>query len=275
MKTPSSAHQHLLLPFSAKAAVLLLALTSLGKAAPIELSQGYTPAGQDYSITALQNLTPLTLDGGTSVGANPNANVGFPGGIGVSYTNEFGKVKNYGIGLYEASCAPGAQPVSTGLNITFDHLVSSNGLSATLGDFGLTGISTDADPSRVAPTISVYGTGGLLLGNFTTSDIIADHAAQLLTSHDPIAQTDLWKLNLSALVGGNTLVSGFTLGADTHNGVGTPMAVPSDPYYFVSVNGGDCAMIPEPGSAFLILSAGLGTLIITRRRSSRDLFSAR
>lgn len=275
MKTPPSAYQRLRLPFPAKAAALLIALTSLGAAAPIELNQGYTPAGQDYSITALQNLTPLTLDGGTTVCANPNVNLGFQGGFGVRYTNAHGALTDFGIGLYDASCAPGVQVASTGLNITFDHLVYSHGLSATVGGFGLNESSTDAAPDRVAPTISIYGNGGSLLGNFSTSDIIADHAVQLLTSHDLIAQTDLWRLNLDALVGGNTYISGFTLGADTHNANGCPMVVPSNPYYFVSVSGGDCAMIPEPGSAFLILTAGLGTLIITRRRSSRDLFSAR
>ncbi|MDB6003941.1 MAG: hypothetical protein JWR15_928, partial [Prosthecobacter sp.] len=63
-----------------------------------------------------------------------------------------------------------------------------------------------------------------------------------------------------------------TLGADTHNGSGSLMSPTSDPYYLVSVTSCECAMVPEPGSAFLILSAGLGTLIITRRR--RGLFSA-
>lgn len=275
MKTSSPAHKPQRLPLPAAAAAVLLAMTSLSAATPIELGQPYTPTGENYSITALQNLTPLTLDGGTSVGANPNVNLGFQGGFGVRYTNSYGSLTDFGIGLYDASCAPGIQTASTGLNIAFDHLVYSRGLSATVGGFGLNEFSTDAAPDRVAPTISIYGNGGSLLGNFSTADIIAGHAVQLLTSHDPIAQTDLWRLNLDALVGGNTFISGFTLGADTHNANGCPMVVPSNPYYFVAVNGGDCAMVPEPGSAFLILTAGLGTLIITRRRSCRDLFSAK
>ena len=275
MKTPSSAHLLQRLPFSATAAAVLFAFTSLGFAsATIELNQPYVPAGADYSITALQNLTPLTLDGGTALGANPNVNLEFQGGFGVRYLNSEGKLTDFGIGLYDASCAPGIQTASTGLNIDFSRLVSSHGLSATLGDFDLNSSSIDADPSKVAPTISIYGNGGVLLGNFSTADIIADHAASLLTSMDPIAKTDLWKLSLDALVGPNAQISGFTLGADTHNGSGSLMAVHSDPYFLVSVNGGDCAMVPEPGSAFLILSAGIGALIITRRRN-RDLFSSK
>ena len=275
MKTPSSAHLPQRLPLLATAAALLLVFTSLGFASPtIELNQPYVPAGANYSITALQNLTPLTLDGGTAVGANPNVNLEFQGGFGVSYLNSEGKLTDFGIGLYDASSAPGIQTASTGLNIDFSHLVSSHGLSATLGDFDLNASSIDANPSKVAPTISIYGNSGVLLGNFSTADIIADHAASLLTSMDPIAKTDLWKLSLDALVGPNAQISGFTLGADTHNGSGSLMAVNSDPYFLVSVNGGDCAMVPEPGSAFLILSAGLGALIITRRRN-RNLFSSK
>lgn len=259
---------------SAAAAAMLLAFTSLGFAATIELNQPFPPAGQNYSITALQNLTPLTLDGGTSVGANPNVNFEFQGGYGVRYQDALGQLTDFGIGLYDASSNPGIQAASTGLNIAFTQLVSSYGLSATLGNFGLNEFSTDADPSRVAPTLSIYGSGGLLLGNFSTADLIADNALSLLTSNDPIANTDLWKLNLDALIGPNAQVSSFTLGADTHNASGSLMAVNSNPYYLVSVSGCECAAVPEPGSAFLILSAGLGCLIITRRRS-RDLFSAK
>lgn len=253
---------------------MLLAFTSLGFAAPIELTQPFTPAGQNYSITALQNLTPLTLDGGTSVGANTNVNFGFQGGFGVRYQNASGKLTDFGIGLYDSSNAKGIQAASTGLNIAFDQLVSSNGLSATLGHFNLNEFSTDFNTGRVAPTVSIYGTGGLLLGNFSAADIIADNAMSLLTSNDPITKTDLWKLNLDALIGPNAQVSSFTLAADIHNGGGSAMAVKSDPYFLVSVTSCECAPVPEPGSAFLILSAGLGALIITRRRS-RDLLSAR
>lgn len=267
MKKPSSTHQLQRLPMTAAAAAMLLALTSLGFASTIELNQPFTPAGQNYNITALQNLTPLTLDGGTPVGANPNVNYEFQGGFGVRYTNAHGQLTDFGIGLYDSSCAPGIQAASTGLNIAFDQLVSSNGLSATLGDFNLNECSTDFNTGRVAPTVSIYGTGGFLLGNFSAAQILADNALSLLTTNDPIAQTDLWKLNLGALVGPNVHVSGFTLGADLQNGGGSQMVVNSVPYFLVSVSGCECAPIPEPGSAFLILSAGLGCLIITRRRN--------
>lgn len=275
MKLPSPAHKLRQLPLLAQAAALLFALTGAGSAATtIELSEPFKPAGENYTITALQNLTPLTLDGATALGANPNINLEFQGGFGVRYTNTYGGLTDFGIGLYDASCAPGIQVASTGLNIVFDQLVSSHGLSATLGDFDIANLSTDFSTGNVAPTVSIYGTGGLLLGNFSASDIIADNALSLLSSSDPITNTDLWKLNLDALIGPNVLVSGFTLGADLRNGGGNLMDVSGNAYYLVSVTGCECASVPEPGSAFLILSAGLGALIITRRRH-RDLLWAK
>lgn len=274
MKTPSSTHQPQRLPMSATVAAVLLAFTSLGFSSTIELNQPFTPAGQNYSITALQNLTPLTLDGGTPVGAKTNVNYEFQGGFGVRYTNALDQLTDFGIGLYDSDYAPGIQAASTGLNIAFDHLVSSNGLSATLGDFDLNEFSTDFNTGRVAPTVSIYGNGGFLLGNFSAAQIIADNAMSLLASNDPITQTDLWKLDLGALVGPNVQVSGFTLAADLYNGGGSQMVVNSVPYFLVSVSGCECASVPEPGSAFLILSAGLGCLIITRRRT-RGLFAAK
>lgn len=250
---------------------MLLVFTTWSSASTIELGQPYVPAGQNYSITALQNLTPVTLAGGTSAGANPNLNFEFQGGIGVRYKGFDGKLHDFGIGLYDASSAKGIQTASTGLNISFDQLVSSNGLSATLGDFDLTSLSSAFKTDKVAPTIAIYGVGGSLLGDFTAADILADNAMTLLSSNDPLYKVDTWKLSLDALVGSNAQISGFTLAADAYNGNGAAERVASDPYFLISVCG---AVVPEPGSAFLILSAGLGALIITRRRS-RNLFSAR
>ncbi|MDB6006408.1 MAG: hypothetical protein JWR15_3395, partial [Prosthecobacter sp.] len=199
MKTPSFASRASRLPASVRAAAMLLASTSLGFASSIiELSQSYVPAGEDYSITALQNLTPLTLYGGTSAGANPNVNAEFPGGFGVRYRNASGQLTDFGIGLYDASGAPDFRTASTGLNISFANLVSSEGLSATLGGFDILNLSNDFDPGKVAPTITIFGTLGLS-AQFSASDILANHALTLLSSHDPIAGTDLWKLDLGAL----------------------------------------------------------------------------
>ncbi|WP_395736104.1 PEP-CTERM sorting domain-containing protein [Prosthecobacter sp.] len=260
-------------PLASLVAALLLAAPALSSASTIELSQPYTPAGQNYSITALQGMNPLTLQGAMAMGANPNVNLDFQGGFGVRYTNSSGSLVDFGVGLYyDAGCNSGLQLSSTGLNVQFNQTISSQGLSLTIGHLGISDLSTDFSTGTVAPTIGVYGPGGFT-EFFSAHDILASHALTLLTSNDPIAQTDLWKLDVHALVG-DTLVNNVTLGADIHNGSGATMTVPSDPYFLVAANGGNCAMIPEPGSAFLILSAGLGCMIITRRRN-RSLISAR
>jgi hypothetical protein len=248
--------------------LLLASPPSLGVAATTELPQPYVPAGQNYTITALQNLTPVTLAGGTSAGANPNLNFEFQGGIGVRYLNARGVLTDFGIGLYDGSTSKGFQATSTGLNICFDQLVSSNGLSATLGDFDLTSLSSGFNTGKVSPTISIYGAGGSLLGDFTASDILADNAMTLISGYDPAYKVDTWLLSLDALVGPGAQVSGFTLAADIENGTGC-LQKASDPYFLISVN--SACPVPEPGSAFLVFTAALGALVITRRR---NLFSA-
>jgi hypothetical protein len=190
--------------------LLLASPPSLGVAATTELPQPYVPAGQNYTITALQNLTPVTLAGGTSAGANPNLNFEFQGGIGVRYLNARGVLTDFGIGLYDGSTSKGFQASSTGLNICFDQLVSSNGLSATLGDFDLTSLSSGFNTGKVSPTISIYGAGGSLLGDFTASDILADNAMTLISGHDPAYKVDTWLLSLDALVGPGAQVSGLS-----------------------------------------------------------------
>ncbi|MCB1278539.1 PEP-CTERM sorting domain-containing protein [Prosthecobacter sp.] len=245
--------------------MLLLISLSSGVAAITELPQPYVPAGQNYSITALQDLTPVTLTGGTSVGANPNLNFEFQGGIGVRYLSPAGKLTDFGIGLYDGSTAKGFQATSTGLNISFDQLVSSNGLSATLGDFDVTSLSSGFNTGKVSPTISIYGAGGSLLGDFSASDILAGNAMSLISGHDPAYKVDTWLLSLDALVGSNAQISGFTLAADVDNGAGCQMDGTSDPYFLISVN--NACPVPEPGSAFLVFTAALGALIITRRRN--------
>ncbi|WP_395747746.1 PEP-CTERM sorting domain-containing protein [Prosthecobacter sp.] len=272
MKSLSATRSPQRQPLAGLVAALMLASPALSSASTIELSQPYTPAGQNYSITALQSMNPLTLQGAMAMGANPNVNLDFQGGFGVRYTNSSGSLVDFGIGLYyDAGCNSGLQLSSTGLNVQFNQTISSQGLFLTIGHLGFSDLSTDFSTGTVAPTISVNGPSGPSF--FSAHDILANHALTLLTSYDPIAQTDLWKIDVHALVG-DALVNNVTLGADIHNGGGATMTVPSDPYFLVSANGGNCAMIPEPGSAFLILSAGLGCMIITRRRN-RSLISAR
>lgn len=154
--------------------------------------------------------------------------------FGVRYQNAYGQLTDFGIGLYDSSSPLGIQTASTGLNIAFDQLVSNHGLSTALGDFNLNEFSNGFNTSRVAPTDFIYGSGGFLLGNFSAADIIAENDMSLLTSNAPMDNTDLWKLNLEALLGPSVIVSGFTLAADIHHGGDSLMAVEQRPQMHVS-----------------------------------------
>ncbi|MEZ5386016.1 MAG: PEP-CTERM sorting domain-containing protein [Prosthecobacter sp.] len=225
--------------------------------------------GQTYGIAGFFRIdptnTPDPFQGASIAGANPNVGNAFPSGIGV-YSPDTG---HFGIGLYDNAGATR----STGLFINFDHLVSSKGLSVSVGNFGLDSLASGFDAGRVAPVISIYGVGNTLLGSFDAKDIIDNNIMTLLTSgdplsskYDPVFKVDTWKLDIEALVGANRGVRALALGADLDNGKGAAIGPSSAPYYLISVQGCTPAPIPEPGSAFLILSAALGLMVIRRHR---------
>lgn len=227
------------------------------------------PPGLTYGIAAMYRFdptqTPDPFLGATIAGATPNVDNAFPGGIGVNSPD----TGHFGVGLYTG----GATPLSTGFFIQFDQRVLSDGLSVAVGNFGVNSLATGFDPGRVAPMLSIYGEGAVLLGTFDAQAILDANAMTLLTSSDPLApsynpffKVDTWKLNLDALIGPGAEVKAFALGADTDNGRGLATTNSSNPYYLISVDACVCAPIPEPGSALLVLSAALGAIIIRRRR---------
>jgi hypothetical protein len=246
-------------------ASLSLALVATGSwvhGATLELSQPYTPSGAAYSITALQGINPASpQSSGTSIGANPNLNFEFQTGIGVNYTAPNNKKTDFGIGLYDGSTAAGTQATSTGLHINFNQLETSNGLTVTLGDFDVTTPSGLFNQDKVAPTLTIYGAGNVVLGEFSAAQLIPDMT--LISAIDPITKVDTWSLNIGALLPANTAVQGYTLAADLTNGKGTAEHVPSDPYFIANV--GTTTPVPEPGSAVL-LGVLAGGFMLRRRR---------
>lgn len=253
-----------------------MAFTLQGQAAsllPLDPYPYYRPLGlfpgQTYGMAGFFRIdptnTPDPFQGASIAGANPNIGNAFPGGIGV-YSPDTG---HFGIGLYDKAGATR----STGLFIKFDHLVSSTGLGVALGNFGLDALDSGFDAGRVAPVLSVYGVGDTLLGSFDAKDIIDSNAMTLLTSgnpldprYDSVFKVDTWNLSIGALVGNDVAVRALALGAGLDNGKGAATGPSSDPYYLISVHGCTPTPIPEPGSAFLILSAAIGTIIIRRHR---------
>lgn len=258
------------------AAALTMAVTLNANAAsllPLDPYPYYRPLGllpgQTYGMAGFFRIdptnTPDPFQGASIAGANPNVGNAFPGGIGV-FSPDTG---HFGIGLYDS----GAGTRSTGLFIKFDRLVSSTGLGLAVGNFGLDSLTSGFDAGRVAPILSVYGVGDTLLGTFDAQDIINSNAMTLLTSgnplnplYDSVFKVDTWNLSIEALVGSDAAVRALALGAGLDNGKGAATGPSSDPYYLISVHGCTPTPIPEPGSAFLILSAAIGTIIIRRHR---------
>lgn len=257
------------------AAIFLVAFAATSQAAatllPLDPYPYYRPLGQapgqTYGIAALYRIdpsqSPNPFPGATLISGNPNVGNAFPGGIGV-YSPDTG---HFGIGLYDN----GNAIQSTGLQIKFDVLQSSDGLNLSLGNFGIDSLITGFDAGRVAPMISIYGVGSTVLGTFNAADIITNNAMTLLTSGNPLDPSyssvftvDTWKLDISALIGPTAQVRALVIGADIQNGQGSAIGASSSPYYLISANG--CAPVPEPGSAFLILTSALGLIIIRRRR---------
>jgi len=263
-------------PVLINTAALTMAFAMSSQAAsllPLDPYPYYRPLGllpgQTYSIAGFFRIdptnTPDPFQGASIAGANPNVGNAFPGGIGV-FSPDTG---HFGIGLYDQSGATR----STGLFIKFDHLVNSTGLGVAVGNFGLDSLGAGFDPGRVAPVLSVYGIGDTLLGSFDAQDIIDSNAMTLLTSgnpldprYDSIFEVDTWSLSVEALVGADAHVRALALGAGIDNGKGQAIGPSNDPYYLISVHGCQPVPIPEPGSAFLILSAALGMIIVRRHR---------
>ncbi len=271
--TPASKGRRGCLPL---AAFLLLAFAAQSQAVTTLVSNPYPyyrplgqPPGLTYGIAGMYRIDPTSspdpFQAATIAGTNLNVDNAFPGGIGVLSPD----TGHTGIGLYT-----GAAPTqSTGLFIQFDQLVLSDGLSVSLGNFGVNSLTGGFDPGRVAPMLSIYGTGATLLGTFDAQAMLDANAMTLLTSsnpldasYNPFFQVDTWKLDLDALIGPSAQVKGFALGADLDNGKGLATARNSNPYYLISVEACACAPVPEPGSALLVLSAALGATIIRRRR---------
>ncbi len=258
------------------AAVLLLAFAVDSQAVTTLTTNPYPyyrplgqPPGLTYGIAAMYRFdptqTPDPFRGATIAGAAPTVDNSFPGGIGVNSPD----TGHFGVGLYTG----GATPLSTGFFVQFDQRVLSDGLSVALGNFGVNSLIGGFDVGRVAPMISIYGEGAVLLGSFDAQAILDANAMTLLTSsnpldasYNPVFKVDTWKLNLDALVGTSAEVKAFALGADTENGKGLPTTSSSDPYYLISVDACACAPIPEPGSALLVFTAALGAIIIRRKR---------
>ena len=270
-------------PFSALVAaftaVLLLFAFAPASSAVDLLGQPYNPAGQTYSIYGVQCIYSAATPQGTTLGAQVSTNEEIDYALGVTLDGPYGP-KEDGIGLYKTSKY--GPTYSTGLNIVYDAPVFNVGL--TLTDFDVDKYSELFLPGKVAPTITLLGAFGSL--NFTAAEVKSQmtFAGTSIPAIDPLNPTgppvtlsydDIWNVNVGGLLASKGLASttaisqinlAAALTAPDKNGVIQTMKSSADPYFLVMTPGLNGTVVPEPGSAMLILGAAAGALLITRRR---------
>jgi hypothetical protein len=208
----------------------------------------YVPPGANYTITAVQGVDDAHPLGQS--GAQVNTDFEFKPSIGVTYDQGNGRLKDFGIGLYEG---PGKQAESTGLRIDYNTAVDPNTATVTVMDFDIKSLGAGFKTKKVEPAMVLLGDGMNVLTTATPTDVL-----NVMT---PVAgQDDTWTVNLGALLAEKhvnaTSIKGVQLHADAKNGESTK----SDPYLLKSAN--NPMQTPEPGT---LLVLGAGALFARRR----------
>jgi len=214
--------------------------------------------GANFDIFALQGLNDLGVD---SLAFAVNRNFEFENSIGVTIDLGGGKLKDFGIGLYQ-DAAKATQ--STGLEVIYDNPIFASSATATVEDFDISSKDTFFKSTKVEPRIAFLGPGNIILDIATPADIFPNLVA---TAAGPGgAKGDTWNINFAGLANtigllGTTPINGFILFADQAAGE----VANSDPYLLVSVGPGTA--VPEPATiALIIATAGLGAAYRGRRR---------
>src|SRR5437660_12525504 len=116
--------------FGASAVAAVFALSASASAAGVErVGNPYSPAGANFSIFGFQGIDS---SGNGGVDAQVNLNFEFNPSIGVTYNDDKGKLKDFGIGLYQNK---GSSAASTGLMVQYDTLVSAYSASLPVMEF--------------------------------------------------------------------------------------------------------------------------------------------
>lgn len=226
-----------------------------------EVGPTYTPTGADFSITALQGIDSSNPLGQSGVNPQVDLNFEFNPSIGVAYDQGNGKLKDFGIGLYQndGHGGPGGhnqQVESTGLMISYNTLVSASSASLTVEDFDLNNNATGFKPNKVTPSMLIFGANNTLIGAATPAEIFEAMVGQS-------SAKDTYDINMGTLLSDmhmqNQAISKVLLFADSSMG-----EKKSDPYLLQAV--GNAKPVPEPAS---LISLGAAGLVFLRRRRSK------
>ena len=242
----------------------VLAIASSNANATVQLTNPYTPAGANYTITAKSGVNSTNGSGGTGTGAVVNQDFEFKGTLGVSYTDagaKKGGLTDFGIGIYSS----GGSTFSTGLEIGLHQPMIASTATITLADFDLKSTATFFNPNKVEASVLVYS--GANTFSFNPTQVFA----ALTNTTGPNGNEDYWNLNFGTLLSNSgqsssTIISGFLLYADSLNGE----KVGSDPYFITSLSG--LTPVPEPstyigGLALVALLVSAHAKAVLKRKS--------
>jgi hypothetical protein len=225
--------------------------------------QPYTPTGANFSIFAVQGITPSSPTGVSGVNPQVNGDFEFANSIGVSYDKGNGQLQDFGLGLYQDAAH---NTLSTGLRINYNAPVDAFSVKVTLEDFDIKPGDTFFNPRKVEPGVVIFGANGQVLANADPTKVFS-----ALTYNSSVSNTnraDVWDLDFAKLFNNlnlaDTNISGFLLYADMLNGE----KANSDPYLLVSVGNG-IPSIPE-ASNYVVGAVALSILGFSHLRFRRQ-----
>jgi hypothetical protein len=245
---------------------LLLALAAFVPDARATFLRGqpFTPTGANFTMSAVQGINSSNPTGASGFHPQVNGDFEFKDSIGVSYDDGTGKLKDFGLGLYQDSSK---NTFSTGLRINYNQPVQASSVTITIEDFDIqAGKDTFFNPKKVEPSITLFGPNGTVFASLNPTQIFPYMVPNTTAGSK---STDVWDLNFGAVLSGLKLadgpISGFLLYADMANGE----QANSDPYLLVSVGSG-IPQVPEPANYLAgiaaILMLGVSHLTVLRRK---------
>lgn len=244
-----------ILSVASLAAVAVLASANMVHAAVIDLGSPFTPAGANYTITAVQGIDAANPLGNSGLSPTVNQNFEFPGVYGVNYQNNAGGVSQGGLSLYNNG--PGGGIQSTGLRVDYNTLVSASSVNITVEDFDIKNNTAWGSTSKARPNITLLGAGGVVIGTATPDQVLPNLVAAG-------GGSDIWNVNLGGLLStmglANQSVSGYLLSAANYAGNVFQGPTTDDPYLLVNAGNG-IPVIPET-SSFLPLLGVLGVAMV-------------
>ena len=198
--------------------------------------------GANFDIFALQGLNDSGVD---SPAFAVNRTFEFENSIGVTIDLGGGKLKDFGIGLYQNAAKV---TNSTGLEVIYDQPILASSATATVEDFDISSKDTFFKVGKVEPRIALLGPGNSIFAIATPADIFPNLVA---TAAGPGgAKGDTWNINFAGLLNtlhlADTAINGFILFADQAAGE----VANSDPYLLVSVGNG--TQVPEASTSVLV-----------------------